>query len=105
VLIPYLIIRIVNCSLHFKNKNMKDIELIDKTLDRIAQMGDMEIEIETRDLERICRLALEQVKNCSIHAVTGRSEELLVFAKWLDEETIDGLLAEPDYYVKRYLNQ
>jgi hypothetical protein len=45
---------------------MKDIELIDHTLGRIAQSGDMEIEIEARDLERICRLALEQVKNCSI---------------------------------------
>ena len=56
---------------------MKDIELIEKTLDRIAQMGDMEIEIQARDLERICKLALEQVKNCSISVVVGRSEQLL----------------------------
>lgn len=41
---------------------MKDIELIDHILQRIAQAGDTEIEIEARDLERICKLALEHVK-------------------------------------------
>jgi len=40
-----------------------------------------------------------------IHDVVGRSEQLLAFARWLDEETIAGLLAEPEYYVKRYLSQ
>lgn len=50
---------------------MKDIELIDHTLGRIAQAGDREIEIEAPDLERICRLALEQAKSRAIPAVSN----------------------------------
>lgn len=46
-----------------------------------------------------------KLKLLGIADVVGRSEQLLAFTKWLDEETIDGLLAEPEYYVKRYLSQ
>jgi hypothetical protein len=46
-----------------------------------------------------------ELKNSSIPDVSGRSEQLLAFARWLDEETVAGLLAEPEYYVKRYLSQ
>jgi hypothetical protein len=49
---------------------MKDIELIDQTLQRIAQGGDMEYDIEGRDLERLCKLALAQVKNCALGVVS-----------------------------------
>lgn len=50
---------------------MKDIKLIDHTLGRIAQAGDMEIEIEARDLERICVLALQQVKRRAMPDVSN----------------------------------
>lgn len=48
---------------------------------------------------------LQEIEQLQLGVVVGRSEQLLVFAKWLDEETVDGLLAEPEYYVRRYLNQ
>jgi len=35
----------------------------------------------------------------------GQSEQLLAFAKWIDEETLGGLLAKPEYYVKTYLKK
>jgi len=41
--------------------------------------------------------------NCNIPHVRQQSELLLAFAKWIDEETITSLLAEPEHYVERYL--
>ena len=35
--------------------------------------------------------------------VSGRSEQLLAFAEWLKNDTITGLIGEPQYYVERYL--
>lgn len=37
---------------------IKDIKFIDDILDRISQFGNGELEFETRDIERLCRLAL-----------------------------------------------
>lgn len=35
----------------------EDIKFIDDILNRIGQFGDGELEFETRDIERLCRLA------------------------------------------------
>lgn len=35
-----------------------DLKFVNNILDRIAQFGDGELEFETRDIERLCRLVL-----------------------------------------------
>lgn len=45
---------------------MNDTELIEKTLDDIAQFGNGKLEFETPDIERICRLAQQQVEKLKI---------------------------------------
>lgn len=42
-------------------EHKKDIDLIEDVLDIIAVHGDMEIEIQSRDLQRICVLAKERI--------------------------------------------
>lgn len=36
---------------------------------------------------------------------TEQKEQLLTFAKWLDEDTITGLIGSPNYYVERFLSR
>ena len=48
---------------------MEDLELIDYTLDKIARFGNGELEFETKDIERICILALKKVKLFTIRDI------------------------------------
>ena len=43
------------------------------------------------------------VKNCSIPAVVGRSEQLLAFAEFIDKDLIDNV--PPKEIVERFLSQ
>lgn len=45
---------------------MKDKEFIQNILDKIGEFGDGELEFETRDIERLCNIALKAVKNNAV---------------------------------------
>ena len=80
------------------------VEATHEALDLALYLTRIQAKIKERRYEILEEITAQDQKD-GLYDVVGRSEQLLAFAKWLDEETIDGLLAEPEYYVKRYLSQ
>jgi hypothetical protein len=56
--------------------------------------------MDERDYKAINRELNQPLQQCH---VSGQSEMLLAFAKFIDESTLTGLLAEPQWYVDAFL--
>lgn len=81
---------------------MENKEFIQSILDKIGEFGDGGLEFETRDIERLCNIAQQQVKKCDL-ADAGHQRELLIgFSKYLIDRSYVRGAYHPETLVKKF---
>lgn len=82
-------------------KNMDKVDIIRKHIGNDDFYDINGTPLLTKILSAMDEYAQQQVKNCSIPAVSGRSEQLCDFLEWYDE---DLTLEEREMEVKTYMD-
>ena len=84
---------------------MRQIDLFEQDINKFFEEGNVTKAQLFGAFHKANPNSLDEVEQLPSDIIKGQREQLLDFANWIDDHTVFGLSAGPEYYVRRYLEQ